>query len=404
MSDTALKHIEHLSVVIGPRGSATPKEKEGHAYVQKTLSDLGCETRTETFLAPTSTYTPFILGLGVVLVAEALFWFVGATPNASAGALAAASLAIIATVSLVFEIWPADNPLRWFIPFAPSQNVIGVAPVGGFITHGEPKQKIAVIAHVDSHRTPFIWQSRRTFAIYRVLTTLGFLSLAALCVIFVIGIFSFLEPGSTLRTVSLIPTGFVALAWLMVLQAHFTPFTPGANDNASGVGIMLALAERVKQEPLKNSEVWWVAAGCEELSNPYGAADFVRRHRAEFENGRVVVVDNLAGKGADPTYLTGEGILIPLKYPPEMLALAEQIVKEHPELGGRAYAQQGAFTDAAPALKAGLKTIGFLGFTGEGWIPDWHNKSDVFANVDADAVDRAERFVWEVLKQLDERN
>jgi len=90
--------------------------------------------------------------------------------------------------------------------------------------------------------------------------------------------------------------------------------------------------------------------------------------------------------------------------PPEMLALAEQIVKEHPELGGRAYAQQGAFTDAAPALKAGLKTIGFLGFTGEGWIPDWHNKSDVFANVDADAVDRAERFVWEVLKQLDERN
>src|SRR3989304_5056867 len=67
---------------------------------------------------------PFILGLGAVLVAEALFWFVGATPNASAGALAAASLAIIATVSLVFEIWPADNPLRWFIPFAPSQNVI----------------------------------------------------------------------------------------------------------------------------------------------------------------------------------------------------------------------------------------------------------------------------------------
>ncbi len=395
MSETALKHIEHLSVVIGSRGSATPKEKEGHEYVQKALSDLGCETRTETFLAPTSTYTPFMLGLGVVLLAEALFWFIGATPNASAGALAAASLAIIATVSLVFEIWPADNPLRWFIPFAPSQNVIGVTP-----TSGEPKQKIAVIAHVDSHRTPFIWQSRRTFAAYRVLTTLGFISLAALCVIFLVGVFASV---STLRTVSLIPTGLAALAWLMVLQAHFTPFTPGANDNASGVGIMLALAERVKQEPLKNSEVWWVAAGCEEVG-AYGSADFVRRHASQFREGGVVVVDNIAGKDTGPVYLDGEGILVPARYSAEMLTLAKQISEAQPELGGRSHTQQGAYTDGSHALKAGLKTLTLVGYTRDGWIPNWHNQSDVFANVDADAVDRAERFVWEVLKQLDERN
>ena len=398
MSESALKHIEYLSTTIGPRGSTTPKEKEGHDYVQKVLSELGCETRVETFLAPTSTYTPFIVGLGVALVAEALFWFIGGAANAAAGALAAAALALLATVSLFLELWPADNPLRWVIPSAPSQNVIGVTPASGAAASGQAARRIAVLAHVDSHRTPFFWQSRRTFALYRALTPLGFISLVALCVIFIVGIFA---PGESLRSASLIPTVLVALVWLMVTQAHFTPFTSGANDNASGVGLMLALAEKLKQTPLKNSEVWWVATGCEELSSPYGSADFVRRHQAELENGYVVVVDNLAGKETNPTYLTSEGILVPLKYPPEMLALLEQIAKDQPDLGGRANPQPGAFTDAAFPLKAGLKTLGFLGFTRDGWIPNWHNQTDVFANVDADAVARAEQFVLELLRRLD---
>jgi hypothetical protein len=393
MSDSALKHIEHLSVAIGPRGSTTPKEKEGHEYVHKVLSDLGCEPRTETFLAPTSTYTPVIFGLGVALLAEVLFWFISPTPNAAMGALAAAVLAVLATASLLLEIWPADTPARWFVPSAPSQNVIGVTRAGG-----EARRKIAVLAHVDTHRTPLFWRNRTNFRVYRVLTTLGFAGLAALCVIFVVGIFA---PGGALRVLSLIPTVFVLLAWLMVVQAHFTPFTHGANDNASGVGILLALAERLKQQPLANTEVWWVATGCEEMPGAFGSADFVRRHRAEFENGLIVVVDNVAGKGADPTYLTSEGILVMRKFSPEGLALVEQVASDRPELKARPSVQQGAGTDATPALMAGLKAVGFLGFTPDGWIPDWHNQSDTFDKVDADAVDRTERFVLALMQKYD---
>ena len=69
MSDSALKHIEHLSVTIGPRGSATPKEKEGHDYVHKVLSDLGCEPRVEEFLSSPSIYLQFALATGMMLVA-----------------------------------------------------------------------------------------------------------------------------------------------------------------------------------------------------------------------------------------------------------------------------------------------------------------------------------------------
>jgi hypothetical protein len=392
MSDTALKHIEHLSLTIGPRGSATPKEKEAHDYVQAILNDLGCNPRVEMFQAATSAYLPFVLGLGVMLAAEALFWLLSPGPNAGVGALAAAVLGVLTLLSLVRELGLADNPLRWALPVAPSQNVTGVTP-----PTGETRHKVVVMAHVDSHRTPLIWTSRNTFLAYRLLSALAFLSLLALCAIFV---FSLFTPSPGLRTASLVPAGIVALALLVAAQGAFTPFTHGANDNASGVGVMLALAERLKQAPLTNTEVWWVATGCEEVG-AYGSADFIRRNENALYDATVIVVDNIGGKGAGPTYLTSEGMLLPMRFSPDVLAIAEQVAAQHPEFQARPRDHQGVYTDAAPAVQANVKALSLVGYTPEGWIPNWHSASDVFGAVDAEAVDRTEQFVWEVLKKLD---
>jgi Zn-dependent M28 family amino/carboxypeptidase len=185
------------------------------------------------------------------------------------------------------------------------------------------------------------------------------------------------------------------------VQGEATPFTPGANDNASGVGVMLALAERLKAEPLKNTEVWWVATGCEEVG-AYGSADFIRRNRNDLYDATIIVVDNVAGKGTSPTYLTSEGMLMPVRFSLDVLAIAEQVAAKHPELQARPHDHQGVYTDAAPALQAGVKALSLVGQTREGWIPDWHNASDTFGAVEADAVAHVERFVWEVLQKLDE--
>jgi hypothetical protein len=392
MSDSALKHIEHLAVTIGPRGSATPKEKEGHDYVHQVLSGLGLEPRVEEYLASPYIYLQFALAMGAMLIAEVLYWFLAPTPNAGVGALAAAVLAIVVTVSVVLQLLGDDNPLRWFTPAERSQNVIAITPAGG-----EAKRKVVVMAHVDTHRTPAFWRTPRTFVVYRALSALGLFSLAALVVIYLIGIFA---PSGTLRLASLVPTFFILLVFLMVLQAHFTPFTAGANDNASGVGVMLALAEKAKQQPLQSAELWWVATSCEEVGG-HGSADFVRRHRAELADATVINVDNIAGKETGPVYLRSEGILIPKDYPAGALALADEVAQARPELGARSVVQRGAGTDGWYPLKAGIKCLSFVGYTRDGWVPNWHNPSDVFANVDADAVDRTERYVWAVLQKLE---
>ncbi len=392
MSASSLTHIEHLSVTIGPRGSTTEKEAEGHAYAQKVLSDLGLETRVDEFLASPSTYYPFILALGLVLVIEAAFWLIAGTPDAATGGLYAFSLITVILGSVIFELMTIDNPLRWLLPTAPSRNVIGVIPASG-----EVKRKVAILAHVDSHRTPWIWGARTNFKIYQAVVPLALVGVIALDIVYLVQV---LAPEVELRNVTLIPTVIVALAWLMVLQAHNTPFTAGANDNASGVGLALGLAESLRAAPLAHTEVHCVITGCEEVG-AYGSADFVRRHAEEFRAGAVIVVDNIAGHDTGPVYLDSEGILIPTKYPADMLALAREVSLNDPALGGRPFTQTGAYTDGYAPLKAGLPTLTFVGYTRDGWIPNWHNATDVFAQVDADALARTEQFVLALLHRLD---
>ena len=401
MSDIALQHIEHLSTTIGPRGSTTDKEKAGHDYVQHILVEQGHSARAETFQSGTSAYLPFILALGVVLLAEAIFYFAGSTPNAptgglgpnaAMGGLAALALCALATTSAVLELLARDNPLRWFLDTEPSQNVIAVTPV-----QGEAKQRVAVVAHVDTHRTPLFWRTADAYRVFRVVMTLSLISLAVLNVLYLIGMFA---PNAALYPISLVPAGIVLVALLMSLQAQFSPFTAGANDNASGVGVLLALAERAKREPLANTELWWVATGCEEVG-AYGSFDFIRRHAEAFKGGAVVVVDSVGASGTGPIYLTREGLLKPLAHSEAMLTLADQIAADQPALGASRCAVQNPYTDASPALEAGLNALAFVGYNRRGWIPNWHNPTDVMANIDADAVDRTERFVWEMLQRLD---
>ena len=387
MSETALKHIEHLSITIGPRGTATADERAAHDYVEKALADVGYEPQREAVQVYASVYQPFILAMALMLLAVFLFYNFG-----GAGALAAAVLGIIVAGSALLELLLEDNPLRWFLPVAPSQNVLAVTR-----PEGEARRKLVLVAHVDTHRTPLIWVSPGTFAAYRVLSALGVIGLPAGVVVFVVGMFA---TSDWPRQVALGLAALYGLLLLVVLQAEFTEHTRGANDNASGVGVLLALAERLKRAPLPNSEVWLLADTAEE-TGAFGMRDFVRRHKAELEGAVILNVDSVAGEGVGPCFLRSETFLVAQRYPADLLALAEQVAADRPDLGAYSHARQGAYTDGGVALKAGFKALSWVGYTKDGWIPQWHSPDDEFELIDKGALDRTEEFVWEVMRRLD---
>ncbi len=57
------------------------------------------------------------------------------------------------------------------------------------------------------------------------------------------------------------------------MDTDSTPFDAGANDNASGAGLVLALAEQLRATPLAHTRVWLVCSSQPSPSRQPGCLD-----------------------------------------------------------------------------------------------------------------------------------
>jgi hypothetical protein len=385
----ALEHVRHLSVDIGPRGSTTTAEAAAAAYAWGVLDKLDLSPRMQRFTSGTSQWRPFALAITVALLAVAVYPLAGRATAILATVLAATTL-----VSAYLELNFTTNPVRWLLPKRPSQNVWTIIPAA----HA-PIQRLVLIGHLDTHRTPFVFRSPLHLKVFRVLVTAGFASMAALVLLYIAG--SILQ-SDIIYFVSLAPAVLLILHLIITVQPDMTPYTPGANDNASGAAIVLALAERLKGEPLANTEVWTINSGCEEVGC-YGAAAFLRKHREKLKGAYFIALDSVAGPGSGPCYITREGMTRSYRSDPTLVTLADQIAADRPELGAYSSVMPLGFTEGAIGIKNGLPSLTFVNLRPDSVLPHWHRPDDVFENVDADVLARTQAFVWELLQRIDSR-
>jgi hypothetical protein len=148
--------------------------------------------------------------------------------------------------------------------------------------------------------------------------------------------------------------------------------------------------------------VWAVLSGCEEVGC-YGADAFARAHRDELGRAIWIPIESTGVIGASPCYLTRETFLLTAHSDPELIALADRVATRHPELGAHASTFSGAYTEGSTGAKHGLRVLTVTYAAREGAIPEivWHRTTDVFENVDPDMVERSERFLWELLHEID---
>jgi hypothetical protein len=382
----ALQHIHHLAETIGPRGSTTPEECRAAEYARDVLQRLGIDARLERFQSGRSTYRPFVLAFGVALLGALLC----AITRHPIVALLAAVLNGLGAWGMFAELDFTDNWMRRVLPTAPSQNALGVVP-----PDGETRRRVVLLGHVDTHRTPIFYSSTVWHRLFVALVGGTFVSLvvgAPVCAL--LALFGW----TWLRWVIALLAAVQLFGLAMCLHADLTPFGPGANDNGSGAASVLALGERLAREPLRHTEVWLVADGCEELGC-YGAAALVEAHADELRDACFIALD-IVGAG-DPAFLASDGLL--RKYPvdPELLDIARRIAAERPEL--RAFEHVGlAYTDAAVVLKRG-----FRGFTIDALPRDepggshWHQMTDTVDKIEPDCLRRVHEFAWEMLQRLD---
>jgi hypothetical protein len=229
----------------------------------------------------------------------------------------------------------------------------------------------------------------------KTFTTVAFVLFLAQALLYILGSitqWAWIWPAS-------IPSAVGALLLAaMCLQADRTPFSAGANDNATGAGLVLAMAGHLQAEPLQHTRVWLVCTGCEEVQH-YGAIDFFRRHRADLQNPVAVVLESLGCAG--PAWLTQEGIVVPFHADKDLVALVERLSADHPEWGAYPTRIQGGNTEMADALRAGIPAITFMGMGPHGETPYWHQVEDTFDKMDPEVMERAYAFIWAFAQALD---
>ena len=311
----------------------------------------------------------------------------------------AAALALLAVYSEVMEMAFRDNPLRWLVSRGPSQNVVARLP-----SAQEHRQDLVLMGHLDSHRASFIFSSTAWTDRWRVFGPLAFFSFCVQTVIYGLGA----ATGWTwVWPLSIESALCAALLVALCVQADLSPYSPGANDNATGAGLVLALAGHLKNQPLRHTQVWLVCSGCEEVKH-YGATDFYERHTKELVNPAALVFETLGRDG--PAWVEKEHILPVVNFSADrgLAGLAEKLAAEHPEWHANPFRLVGAHTEMADALRAGIPAITFIGVGPDG-VPlgydgpeiYWHRIDDTPDKIDPQVLERAYAFSWAFIQTLD---
>jgi len=370
ITQTLLNHIHALATTIGPRPPTRQGEQEAADYVSQQLEILGYQPTTEHFKSATSIYHPHIITALLMIVAFIIYPLFGRV-----SATIAAGISLIALVSDVLELGFVSNPLRWITPKGESQNVFATLE-----SQQVNRQDLILVGHLDTHQAGKIFSSQGWVKFFQTFTTAAF---AAFCVQVIL----YLVATFTLRDwlwYASIPSAVSALILLIICwEANQAPFSPGANDNASAVAMVLTLAETLSEQPLQHTRVWFALTGCEEVQH-YGMIDFIKRHKHQWLNPKVLIFEMLGVAG--PAWETKEGIIVPFKPDKVLVKIVETIAKEHPELGAYPSNIVGGNSEMADAHRAGLPAITFFGLTPDGKAPYWHQLADTPDKMNPDVL------------------
>jgi hypothetical protein len=388
-AERALHHARYIVTRTGPRGAATPEEKQAADYAQRQLQQLGWrDVRVEPVRAATNSWLPitiiFSLAVWSVFACWSLFYL---TQTNLVGALVAAALCVLALILLYLEVTLRDHPLRRLGRGTSCNAIAHLPPVGPV------KQRVVLVSNLDTPPAAPVLKTPRRARLFRVVFYAGSISLIGSVVLYLLGGLSLWEWAFVFAGIFAVLQSAVIV---QALRADHGEFTPGANHNASGVGVTLALAERLRTAPLQHTEVWIACCGSHAAGGS-GLRDLLRRHddlRAAWFIGFEGV-----GSGNRLVAIQREGWLRRSIQP----AARELIARAAAAQPDRAieFRSTARNTVVAAALWRGCPSVALHVYAGRNDIPHLYQLGDVVEQLQLAALDTAQEFGWDVLQQID---
>ena len=390
LGERALDHARLLAR--RGRGSATQAEAEAAAYVHEVLVKLGFQNvRRQPFRGLRSLWLFLALAFGLALVGHAAWWML----RAPLGRWEALAVSLVAFGMSGYLLWRKftfrSYPLQETLPHGPSQNVIATIP-----PQGEVRQRVVLVSHLDSHRAVIWYANDWLVKAYSLVSPLVVWGVAAAPLLYALqavsgwAVFGWLGAGLGVLHF---------LGWFSGVTADLGPYSPGANDNAAAVGTALALAERLKAEPLAHTEVWLAFTGCEETGCEGMLA--LLREQGEALKEALFIDMELPGIGERLVYLPVEGVVRQRHIPAEV----ERLIKEAGQDFGLQAAPgsaAGYFTEAGAAWEHGFKAACLVTLPqGSNLLPEWHRLTDRAERLQPEALGRMGELAWAVLGRVD---
>jgi hypothetical protein len=387
LSDALMAHVRKLAEEIGPRPAGHPAEMRARQYLRQVLSTLGYdEIETLPFPAPDTWGYALCNPLALTLASNLLGM------RSRVGRLLGGAIALASAYTLWRSTCVDKQPLAVLSPRRQSATLIVRVP-----PTEESRRTLVFLAHTDSnkHRPSFSPQLKKYLL---GLTTAGLASIVSNGAAQIIEGLSGSKGARKFRRASL---WAVVASLLIALYDETGPYVPGASDNASAVACVLGLAAQLKQQPLRHTEVWLAFTGAEE-SGCLGAHALLDAYGDPLRDAWFLDFEMVGT--ADIAYVTrhtGFSLLSAYRPDTESLAWAERTSRQHPDMG--VCGREMVIGEEVGALRVrGYRGVCLAGFGPDGWLQNWHQTSDNVENLVPAGLEKASRFAWAMLQDLDQ--
>jgi hypothetical protein len=377
----------HLARDIGPRAPGSQEEKSAARFVAKELSSVGIDAETQNFRTPmTTAWSEMIVHLIPILGAIAF----QASSHISYG------LVFLGSFLFLLEYY-GRSPFAWLQPYRRSENVIArLRPVR------ESRRTLVIVAHMDSPRSAFyrrpglIWMIRGAFIF-------DFVCMIALFMIFTVAYGGHLlsmeaDMLTLLWHIGLIIAVVPALAFFALFIKAAGSSTPGGNDNASGVAVLLELAHTYTRRQPLFCDLWLVSTGAADAGSK-GLKKLLHQHRSELKGAYFIIMDGV-GRGF-PVCYRREGRLVPFRASRKLTGVARRVNDTHAHYSA-GFMRNGIYLgEGYQLLSRGRKAITVSSREESRYPRYWRYTRDDYDNIDLRSLRLSLDFMIAMVDNID---
>jgi Peptidase family M28 len=382
------ERVTELAAIHRPTGS--PGEREAAEWLVGRLRELEAQARIEGEALHSTYWWPLGLSAGAGAAA--------ALAALRGRRLVAAAVGVLATAAAVDDLPPGRRRFRELLWKRTAHNV--VAQVGS----GDADRTVMLVAHHDAAHSGLIFHPAIPETLLGRLfpEVLERANTSPPLMAPVVGGPAVAAAGAVIGSRALAKAGLVLSAGSALAMADIgtREVVPGANDNATGVVTLLAIARALAASPTENVRVMLVSTS--EEATCEGMQAFARRHFPQLPRERTFILSIDTVGSPHLTVLRGEGMMRMRDYPSRSLALLDGLAEElgialFPNLRLR------NATDGVVPLAAGYECASLCSVTDLKQPANYHWPTDTADRVDYATLADAVRLTEAVVRRLDER-